>query len=118
MSIKEVFVWLFVETWWTWDRAPGQALSLQDHLCRYFNIFEATAWFIFAILVFFRWLRYRRSATEIAYMIAFFLFGVSDIIEAWKLTSWLLWWKVLNLVVIFSLRRSMIRWHYPDQRLF
>ncbi len=118
MSVKEVFGWLFVETWWTWDRPPGQVKSLQDHLCHYFNLCEATAWFIFAMLVFRRWLRYRRSSTEIAYLIAFLLFGVSDIIEAWKLTSWLLWWKVLNLAILLLLRRTIICRYYPDQRLF
>ena len=118
MTVKDFLSSVWFETWWTWSRHQGQPPSLQDNLCHYFNLFEAAAWFVFAILVFRRWLRYRRSRTEIAYMIAFLLFGVSDVIEAWRLTSWLLWWKALNLIILFLLRRSIIRRCYPDQQVF
>ena len=79
---------------------------------------EATAWFLFAALVLYRWWRHRRSSLELWYALAFVLFGLSDLIEARWLTSWLLWWKGVNLVALFWLRRTVLRRYYPDARLF
>lgn len=73
---------------------------------------------MFAILVLLRWRKNRRSSLELWYALAFLLFGVSDLIEAWVLTSWLLWWKVINLVAVYLLRRSVMRRFYPDANLF
>ena len=118
MFVNDLRRWIWFETWWKWNPSPHQPSSLQDILCHYFNLIEAAVWFVFAILVFRRWLKCRRSSLEIAYAFAFLVFGVSDVIEAWKLTSWLLWWKAVNLIILFLLRRTIIRRYYPDQRLF
>ena len=89
-----------------------------DYACHYFNLCEAAAWFFFSLLVFQRWWIYRRSVLEIGYAVAFVLFGVSDVVEAWMLTSWLLWWKAVNLTVLYLFRRTVMRQFYPDSRLF
>jgi hypothetical protein len=91
---------------------------LHDVVCHYFNLFEAAAWFTFAILVLRRWSRLRRSPLEVLYGLAFLTFSISDGIEAWQLTSWLLWWKLVNLVLLLSLRSKILRKCYPDARLF
>ncbi|MBS0202829.1 MAG: hypothetical protein JSS49_08025 [Planctomycetes bacterium] len=109
---------LFYETWWSWNRPAGAPYTWMEIAGRGFNGVEATAWFIFAVLVFRRGLKYRRSKCELWYGVAFVLFGISDVIEAWILTSWLLWWKAINLVVLFSLRRSIMKRYYPDARVY
>jgi hypothetical protein len=73
---------------------------------------------VFAALVLLRWRRYRRSRLEFVYAIAFVTFGVWDLIEGWWLTSWLLWWKALNLIALFWLRRTILRRWYPQLRVF
>ena len=109
---------LFFETWWTWARNTNEPYSWTDFACRGFNFVEAAAWIIFAGLVFVRWRRCRKSNLELWYMLAFTLFGVSDLTEAWVVTSWLLWWKAVNLVGLFYLRRTVMRRFYPDARVF
>ena len=110
--------WLWAETWWSWNRTTNLPRTFQDIACHYFNLFEATVWFVFAVLVARRWWVYRRSSLEVAYAIAFVLFGLSDLVEAWNLTSRLLWWKLINLIVLFRLRNRVLKQHYPDQRLY
>ena len=107
-----------METWWKWDRPPGELLQFNDIACHYFNLFEAACWFMFCALVLQRWWINRQSVTEIGYAIAFLLFGISDLIEAWMLTSWLLWWKLVNLAALLWFRRTVMRQYYPDRRLF
>ncbi|WP_373652161.1 hypothetical protein [Schlesneria sp. DSM 10557] len=108
---------LWSETWWRWERPLGSPFMLSEIACHYFNFVEATAWLIFAVLVFRRWEIHRRSPMEVPYALSFVLFGISDVIEAWILTSWLLWWKAVNLIVLFLLRRMIMR-NYPGSRLF
>jgi hypothetical protein len=55
---------------------------------------------------------------EVAYAMAFGLFGVTDFIEAWRLTSWLIWAKLVNLMVLLLLRRTVLRRFYPQCRLY
>ena len=116
--MNEVFRILWFETWWSWSRPAGKPYLWTDIACRGFNFVEATAWFLFAALVLYRWWRHRRSSLELWYALAFVLFGLSDLIEARWLTSWLLWWKGANLVALFRLRRTVLRRYYPDSRLF
>lgn len=118
LSLRDILRVLWFETWWKWDRLPNDPLVFTDFACHYFNLCEAAAWFIFSILVLRRWWLNRRSALEIGYAIAFFLFGVSDVVEAWALTSWLLWWKAVNLTVLFFVRKTVMLRFYPDHRLF
>ena len=108
---------LFFETWWSWARNANEPYSWTDIACRSFNFVEASAWFIVAGLVFHRWRRNRQSTLELWYTLALILFGISDLIEAWFLTSWLLWWKGVNLVALFYLRRIVMRRFYPDARV-
>lgn len=109
---------LFFETWWSWSRSPNETYLWTEIASRYFNFVEAAAWFIFAGLVSRRWHRHHKSLLELWYVFAFVLFGVSDLIEAWILTSWLLWWKGINLMVLFLLRRIIMRRFYPDARIY
>lgn len=116
MSEIARIVWF--ETWWSWSRPPSEPYLWTDIACRSFNFVEAAAWFVFAALVLRRWCRTRRSGFELAYALAFVLFGVSDLIEAWWLTSWLLWWKGLNLIALFRLRQLVLKRHYPESKLY
>jgi hypothetical protein len=109
---------LFWQTWWSWSRADNEPYTWIDIACRDFNFVEAACWFLFAAFVLLRWQKYRRSSLELGYALAFVLFGVSDLIEAWFLTSWLLWWKAINLVALYLLRRSVMRRFYPDAKVF
>lgn len=118
MSSDDIPKWLWNETWWSWNRPPNEPYLFTDIACHYFNLLEATAWFVFAVLVLLRWRRYQRSTLELLYVFAFLTFGISDLIEAWQLTSWLLWCKLVNLIVLLIVRRTVLcRW-YPDHRLF
>lgn len=109
---------LWSETWWSWSRPAGEPYLWTDYVCRGFNFVEAAAWFVFAVLVLSRWGRHHKSGLELWYALTFVLFGISDLVEAQHLTSWLLWWKGANLVALFWLRRTVLRQHYPESRLF
>ena len=116
--MNEITRILFFETWWTWSRPANEPYTWTDVACRDFNFVEAAAWFTFAVLVFRRWRRHRQSNLEPWYVLAFVLFGVSDLIEAWFLTSWLLWWKGGNLVALFLLRRTIMRRYYHTAKVY
>jgi hypothetical protein len=116
--MNEVLRILFSETWWSWSRAGNEPHTWTDVACRSFNVVEASAWFIFAVLVFRRWRRFRKSRIELWYGVAFVLFGISDVVETWALTSWLLWWKAANLLVLFRMRHIVIRRFHPDAKVY
>ena len=63
-------------------------------------------------------LRHRRSRLELAYALAFLTFGLTDLREAFALQSWLIWVKLMNLLVLFGLRRIVIQRYYPTSRLY
>ena len=44
---------------------------------------------------------------------AFLTFGITDVREAWVQQSWLIWLKLLNLIILLSIRRVVIRRYYP-----
>lgn len=115
---RDLLRWAWSETWWTWERPNHVPPTIQDVLCHGFNLLEASAWFVFAGLILTRWARYRRSPVELAYAGAFILFGISDLVESQWLTSWLLWWKLINLYALYRLRQWVLKRHYPDQRLY
>ena len=71
-----------------------------------------------AVLVIGRFFRFRKSFIEILYALAFLTFGLTDVREAYSLDSWLIWFKLANLVVLFRLRASVMRNLYPESRLF
>src|SRR5262245_3700470 len=106
---------LFTTTWWTYDSRPRSLYSIGYHS---FNLFEGAAWIAFGTLVLWRYLRHRRSRVELAYAVAFALFGLTDFREAYSMQSWLIWVKVINLIVLFWLRRTVMRRHYPHAKVY
>lgn len=73
---------------------------------------------MFAGLVLHRSLKNRRSPLELWYAAAFLTFALSDFREAWVQQSWLIWWKLINLIALFSLRRAVIERFYPSSKVF
>ena len=106
---------LFHRTWWSYD-AGEQNLALTGY--HYFNLFEAAVWFVFAGLVAIRYAKHRCSRLEPVYSLAFLCFGLTDVQEAWALTSWLIWIKFGNLIALFWLRATIIKRCYPGSKLY
>ncbi len=106
---------LFLTTWWAYDPMDRSAHSVLVH---WFNLFEGAAWLAFAALVFRRYHQFRRSRIEVAYGAAFVLFGLTDFREAYSVQSWLLWLKLVILVALFCLRRSVMRRFYPESKVY
>ena len=73
---------------------------------------------MFGGLVLARYLRWRRSSIEAGYALAFVSFGLTDFVEAYALSSWLIWVKLANLIVLARLRAIVIRLYYPTSRLY
>ena len=65
-----------------------------------------------------RFSTHRSSRSEIGYAIAFLTFAITDFVEAWGQSSWLIWLKLLNLIVLFQLRRTIMARHYPEAKLY
>ena len=105
---------LWNHVWWRYPAQPGW----ESRVYHGFNLFEGAVWCVFAMLVLSRWLRHRKSVGEIGYALAFLTFGLTDFVEAWISTSSLLWLKLLNLIVLFTLRRHALRQWYPGSRLY
>jgi hypothetical protein len=106
---------LLRRTWWAYDAKNSLPADAVYH---YFNLFEAGAWFVFAALVLVRYAKFRRSLLEPIYAIAFLCFGVTDLLEARALTSWLVWIKFGNVIALFWLRAIVIKRFYPGSKLF
>lgn len=110
-----VFEILFTRVWWTWTPLTSEPFSQVYHL---FNLLEALVWFFISGLVLRRYARTRNSIVEIAYGGAFLTFGFSDLWEAWEQSSMLIWLKLINLLVLFRLRRSVMSRWYPGSKLY
>jgi hypothetical protein len=106
---------LFLRAWWRYRPDETPWVSVPYHA---FNLFEGTAWLVLSILVLGRYLKGRRSGIEVAYSLAFFTFGLTDFREAYALDSWLIWVKLINLIVLFRLRTVVIRRFYPGSKLY
>ena len=105
---------LTTRTWWSYDpQAPGYAQPYHA-----FNLFEGFAWWVLAALVLIRYLRHRNSPLELAYGAAFVTFGLSDFVEAYRVTSWLILSKGVNLVALLYLRQLVIRRFYPESKTY
>lgn len=65
-----------------------------------------------------RFWRQRRSGLELLYALAFVTFGLSDLYEAWRLESWLLLAKGVNLAALLALRRHILRRFYPQSKVY
>ncbi|HUG90359.1 MAG TPA: hypothetical protein VML55_05980 [Planctomycetaceae bacterium] len=106
---------LFYRTWWSYERDTASVFSEAYH---WFNLLEAGVWFVFAALVLRRYWRRRHSQLELWYAFSFLTFGITDIREAWFQQSWLIWLKLVNLIVLLWIRRFVIRRYYPGSRIY
>ncbi len=105
--------WLH-DTWWSYHPAGGWF----THVYSWFNVVEGIFWLVFAALVLRRYLKHRRSPTELAYAAAFFTFGLSDFRESYILQSWLVLFKGINLAALLWLRWYVLRRFYPEIKAF
>ncbi|TWU47808.1 hypothetical protein [Rubripirellula reticaptiva] len=106
---------LVQRTWW---RYPPSGNNLFNELYHWFNIAEGTVWFVLSWLVIRRYWMHRNSRLEIAYSILFLAFGVTDFLESYALTSWLIWLKIFNVLQLFVVRRIVIRRYYCGSTLY
>ena len=116
MNLSSLVHLLWFQVWWTYPRRDG--IAWVDVPYHGFNLFEGSMWVILAALVLRRSLRHCRSRVELAYALAFFTFGLTDFREAYVLSSWLLWVKGLNLLILLWLRAIVIRGSYPESKLY
>lgn len=114
MSVREVAGILLGRTWWRYESA-GSALS---ELYHWFNLFEGCVWLVFAALVAARYRRNRSHRVEVVYSFAFVAFAATDFREAWVQQSWLLWLKLMILILLFRLRRHVMQTYYPRAKLY
>lgn len=116
MDLRTIADLLWFRVWWSYRRR-GQVdwVEVPYHA---FNLVEGTAWLALAGLVLRRYRHHRRSPVEVAYALAFATFGLTDFVEAYALTSWLLWLKGVNLLILARFRAVVIARHYPASRLF
>jgi hypothetical protein len=106
---------LWTRTWWEYRQGDPSVFSMPYHL---FNLFEGVAWVVFSVLVLIRYLRQGHSVLEVWYALSFFTFGLTDFREAYALSSWLVWIKLANLIVLIWLRSLVIRRFYPTSTLY
>ncbi len=114
-SMPDAFDILFSRVWWQYQAEDEQWFSILYH---WFNILEGAAWCVFSALVIRRYQSHHRSRLELCYAFAFLTFALSDFGEAWRQTSWLLWLKLINLILLFLLRRHIMSRHYPDATVY
>ncbi len=97
--------------WWIYD--PGSHWHVVYH---WFNIAEGAIWCLLGLVVARRFLLNQRSLWEVFYALAFFLFGISDFVEAQGLYTWLIVYKAINLLLLILLRGYVLKRHYPESR--
>lgn len=110
--------WLWFHTWWSY---AGSEDPLHANLYRGINLVEGLFWVGFAAAVLRRRARQpkeKRGRIELAYALAFLVFGLTDFREAVALQSWLVWVKLVNLIVLLWLRRRVMTTLYPGSRVF
>jgi hypothetical protein len=115
MDLHSLADWLWFKVWWKHPNPMDPWFSIPYHA---FNLFEGACWVVFAGLVLRRFLIYRRSPLELLYALAFFTFGLTDFREAYVLESWLIWIKLINLIVLIRLRSILLKRYYPESRVF
>ena len=81
------------------------------------NLVEALFWLGIAAWVFARHCRGRGGRWEVAYALAFVLFGLSDVAESFAVPPALIAAKGLILAGIITLRSVVVRRYYPGQRM-
>ena len=110
--------WLDLLLYRSWWRYRPEDLPWVFGPYHVFNLFEGCAWWVFAGLVIRRAMAGPRSVLEAGYAMAFLTFGLTDFREAYVLESWLLWLKLVNLVVLLKFRAMVIRRYYPESKLY
>jgi hypothetical protein len=107
------FCWTHV--WWSWagdKNTPGSAFYSN------FNLYEGFWWWIVSAYMLQRFLRNKqKTGLEFSYYLSFVLFGMTDFIEMYFLTSWLVAVKGINLAMIFALRHDIVRKIYPGLKM-
>jgi hypothetical protein len=114
-AMANLFEIIFVRSWWTYDVKKPLGFSACYH---WFNILEGLVWFVFSALVLLRFLRHRQLRIELCYCALFAAFAVSDFVEAWQQSSWLIWLKLFNLYGLVWTRERVMRRHYPEARVY
>ncbi len=106
-------LWIFRHVWWQWDPATADVFSAIYH---WFNLAECAIWLVCGVIVAHRGLRSRKSTLESPYSAAFVVFGLTDALEAWQQSTPLILIKLVNLTLLFVLRRRVMCL-YPEARL-
>lgn len=102
--------WLNFLTLTIWD-SRRNAGSWFDIAYPAFNLFEACCWFGLAIYVLRRALKHDRRPLEFAYASLWFIFGLTDVREAYAQQVVLILFKGVVLVGLLVVRRRVIRGH-------
>ncbi len=102
---------LWSEPWWVFD---PETAGFWGHLYRGFNLFEGTIWLVLAVIVFRRYLQRGQSEWEIAYALAFFLFGLTDFREAAVESAPLVLVKGIILILLLRLRQFVLKSCHPN----
>lgn len=100
----------WADPWWTFQ---PESASVWSYLYRGFNITEGFFWIGFAIVVMLRFFRNRKSNLEVLYAIVFFIFGLTDFVEAYEMSAPLLLAKAVIVVALFTLRSFVHQKFYP-----
>lgn len=114
-GVAQIIDILFTRTWSRYTPSEGDWFGSVYH---WLNILEGGAWFTFSLLVLWRYVKQRNSGLELWYSLAFATFGISDFAEAWELSSWLIWLKLLNLIILLRLRRIVMTRFYPQATVY
>ncbi|MEM9348516.1 MAG: hypothetical protein AAGB26_18255 [Planctomycetota bacterium] len=116
--MAELFDWLWFHTWWSYTTSED---PLHAAVYRGINLVEGLFWVGFTIVVLRRRAKQpeeKRSGIELFYALAFFIFGLTDFREAVALQSWLIWVKLINLIVLLWLRKRVMTTLYPGSKVF
>ncbi len=105
---------VLLKTWWQYSGHGDVPFSQIYH---YLNLAEAGVWIVFAFFVARRYLRYKHSLLELLYAFTFFLFAATDLVEAYVLTSWLIWLKAIVLLALLWIRIYIRVRYYPTSKM-
>lgn len=103
----------FFET--TITQLDNSPVTLFDQLYVYFNWFEAFGWFAFSCFIWLRYLKQRRTPLELIYGLYICLFGLTDVLEVYKLTVGLFATKAIILLSILVCRHYVLQ-QYQDTK--
>lgn len=92
-------------------------LTAIDYFLVGFNAMEALFWFGCGGYVLRRNAAGHRAGLESLYALLFVLFGLTDVIETFQVSSPLIWVKLFILVPLFVIRRNVLASYTPRPRL-